>query len=76
MLKSQKKSRKPVKLLDKSRAKFIVDDEKYFCFDEDNMPGSGCYYTNDKAKCLEDVRFIGKYNLDSYIQSRYVKVIF
>ena len=37
-----------------------MDDEKYFCFDGDNMPGSARYYKNDKAKCSDDVRFIGK----------------
>ena len=34
-----------------------MDDEKYFCFDGDNMPGSARYYTNDKEKCSDDVRF-------------------
>ena len=37
-----------------------MDDEKYFCFDGYSMPGSARYYTNGKAKCLDDVRFIGK----------------
>ena len=37
-----------------------MNDEKQFCFDGDNMPGSARYYTNDKAKCSDDVRFIGK----------------
>ena len=39
-----------------------MDDEKYFCFDFDNIPGSARYYTNDTAKCSNDVRFIGKEN--------------
>ena len=37
-----------------------MDDKKYFCFDGDSMPGSGRFYKNDKAKCSDDVRFIGK----------------
>ena len=36
-----------------------MDDEKYVCFDGDNMPGSARCYTNDKDKCLDDVRFYG-----------------
>ena len=27
-----------------------MDDEKYFCFDGENMPGGARYYTNDKEK--------------------------
>ena len=37
-----------------------MDDEKYFCLNGDNMPGSARYYTDDKSKCSDDVRFIGK----------------
>ena len=37
-----------------------MDDEKYFCFDGNSMSGSVRYYTNDKEKCSDDVRFIGK----------------
>ena len=56
-LKAQKKSRKLLNLLYKSRAEVILDDEKYFCFDGDSMPGSDRYYTNDKAQCSDNVRF-------------------
>ena len=38
--KRPKRSRKLVNLLYKSRAEVIMDDEKYFCFDGENMPGS------------------------------------
>ena len=38
----------------------MKDDEKYFCLNGDNMPGSARYYTDDKSKCSDDVRFIGK----------------
>ena len=55
-MKPKKKSRKQVNLFYKSR----VEDEKYFCFDGDSIPGSACYYTNDKAKFSDNVRFIGK----------------
>ena len=44
-LKAKKRSRKLVNLFYKSRAEVIKDDEKYFCFDGDNMPGSARYYT-------------------------------
>ena len=36
-LKAKKKSRKLVNFLYKSRVEVIMDDEKYFCFDDDNM---------------------------------------
>ena len=37
-----------------------MDDEKYFCLNGDNMPGSARNYTDDKSKCSDDVRIIGK----------------
>ena len=37
-----------------------MDDEKYFCFDGDNMPSIARFYTNDKEKYPDDVRFYGK----------------
>jgi hypothetical protein len=58
-LKAKKRSRKPVNLLYLSGAEVTMDDEKYFCFDGDNMPGSARYYTNGKEKCPDDVRFYG-----------------
>ena len=34
------------------------DDGKYFGFDSDYLSGSVLFnYTNDKAKCSDDVRF-------------------
>ena len=59
-LRAKKRSRRLVNHLYKSKAEVIMDDEKYFCFDGDNMPGSARYYTNDKEKCSDDFRFIGK----------------
>ena len=47
-LKAKKRRRKLVNLLYKSRLEVITDDEKYFCFDDDNMPGRARFYTNDK----------------------------
>ena len=32
-----------------------MTDEKYFCFDGDNMPGSARYHINEK--CPDDARF-------------------
>ena len=37
-----------------------MDDEKHYCFDGNKMSGSARYYRNDKAKCFDDVHFIGK----------------
>ena len=59
-VKAKKRSRKLVNLLYQSKAEIIMDDEKYFCLNGDNMPGSARYYTDDKSKCSDDVRFIGK----------------
>ena len=38
----------------------ILDDEKYFTYDGSNMQGNDSYYTNDKSKCPDSVRFSGK----------------
>ena len=59
-VKAKKRSRKLVNLLYESKTEIIMDDEKYFCLNGDNMPGSARYYTDDKSKCSDDVRFIGK----------------
>jgi hypothetical protein len=59
-LKAKKISRKLVNQLYKSNSPIIMDDEKYFTFDGDNMPGNKRYYTDDKDNCPDDVRFIGK----------------
>ena len=56
-LKAKKISRKLVNLLYRSGAEVIMDDEKYFYFDGDNMLGSARFYTNDKERCFDDVRF-------------------
>ena len=59
-VKAKKRSRKLVNLLYQSKAEIIMDDEKYFCLNGDNMTGSARYYTDDKSKCSDDVRFIGR----------------
>ena len=59
-LRAQKRSRKLVNHLYKSQDLVILDDEKYFCFKGDEMPGNAGYYTDDKEKCPENIRFAGK----------------
>ena len=54
---AKKRSRKLVNFLYRSEAEVIMDNEKYFCFDGDNMPDSARYYINNKKKCPGDVRF-------------------
>jgi transposase len=44
-LKAKKLSRKLVNQLYESNLHVIMDDEKYFTFDGDNMPGNDRYYT-------------------------------
>jgi transposase len=38
----------------------IIDDEKYFTFSGNNMPGNAGYYSSDKSNCPDKVRFAGK----------------
>ena len=59
-LRAQKRSRKLVNHLYKEQSVLILDDEKYFCFGGDEMPGNAGYYTDDKEKCPDNVRFAGK----------------
>ncbi|XP_065650622.1 uncharacterized protein LOC136078752 [Hydra vulgaris] len=58
-IKAKKRSRKLVNQLYNTKS-LDIDDEKYFCFAGDNMPGNSVYYTNNKKTCPESVRFIGK----------------
>jgi hypothetical protein len=51
--------------INRGREKMIF--EKCVCFDADNMPNSARYYTEDKLKCSDDVRFIKKNNLTKKI---------
>lgn len=53
-------SRKLLELLRDSRCQVVMDDEKYFTFSANQMPGNAGYYTNNKHKCSESVRFAGK----------------
>ena len=59
-IKAKKRSRKLDNLLYQSKVEIIMDDEKYFSLNGDNMPGSARYYTDDKSKCSDDVHFIGR----------------
>ncbi|XP_065674162.1 uncharacterized protein LOC136091102 [Hydra vulgaris] len=59
-IKAKKRSRKLVNQLYNTKSLLVINDEKYFCFAGDNMPGNSGYYTNNKKTCSESVRFIGK----------------
>ena len=59
-IKAKKRSRKLVNQLYNTKSLLVIDDEKYFCFAGDNMPGNSGYYTNNKKTCPESVHFIGK----------------
>ncbi|XP_065667819.1 uncharacterized protein LOC136088090 [Hydra vulgaris] len=59
-IKAKKRSRKLVNQLYNTKSLLVIDDEKYFCFAGNNMPGNSGYYTNNKKTCPESVRFIGK----------------
>ena len=47
-------------LLYRSKCCVVLDDEKYFTRSGSNMEGNDRYYTNDKSKCQDKVRFAGK----------------
>lgn len=53
-------SKKLANHLYRSSCSVIIDDEKYFTFRGDHMPGNSGYYTDDKNSCPESVRFVGK----------------
>ena len=38
----------------------VMDDEKYFTFSNDEMPGNEGFFTDNIEKCPDDVRFKGK----------------
>ena len=54
--KAQERSRKLANLLYRSSCSVVIDDEKYFTFEGDNMPGNAGY---DKNLCPDSVRFDG-----------------
>ena len=49
--------KKLANLLYRSSCCLILDDEKYFTYDGSNMQGNDNYYTNDKSKCSDSIRF-------------------
>ena len=52
--------KKLANLLYKSLCCVVLDDEKYFTHVGSNMQGNDIFYTNDKSKCPDNVRFAGK----------------
>ena len=38
----------------------MFDDNKYFTYDGSNMLDNDYFYTNDKSKCSDNVRFARK----------------
>ena len=58
--KTEELSGKLANNLYRSSCLIIMDDEKYFTFSGDNMPGNSGYYSNDKSICPDEVRFIGR----------------
>ncbi len=57
---AKKRSRKLVNQLYTSQSVLIMDDEKYFRYSGNNMPGNSGYYTKNKETCPESVRFAGQ----------------
>jgi transposase len=58
--KSQQLCSKLSNKLYRTNCSVINDDETYFTYSGDNMPGNVGYYSNDKKTCPDSVRFIGK----------------
>ena len=59
-IKVKKNSGKLFNQLYDTKSLLVINDEKYFCFAVDNMPGNSGYYKNIKETCPEDVCFVGK----------------
>ena len=59
-IKAKKRSRKLVNQLYNRKLLMVINDEKYFCFAGDNMPGNSRYYINIKETCPESVCFEGE----------------
>ena len=53
-------SRKLANNLYRTSVEVIMDDEKYFTFSGHNQPANAGYYSSDKRKCPDNVRFAGK----------------
>ena len=53
-------SKKLANLFYRSSCDMIIDDEKYFCLNRNNMPGSARFYSDDKSKFPDNVRFKGQ----------------
>lgn len=53
-------SEKLANFLYRTSCSIIMDDEKYFCYNGDQMPGSAYYYTDNKENCPDSIRFAGK----------------
>jgi hypothetical protein len=45
--------------INRQKVKVVLDDEKYFLFSGDSMPGNDGYYSRDKNSCPDEVRFKG-----------------
>ena len=44
----------------RSSGEFVMDDEEYFTLSGHKIPGNAGYYSSDKSKCPDKVRFAGK----------------
>ena len=57
--KSQELCQKLANLFYRDSCSVIMDNEKYLFFYGQNMPQNGCYYTDNKDSCQDNVRFHG-----------------
>ena len=58
--KSKKLSRKLVNHLYSSDPVIVMDDEKYFTYYSNKMPGNTGFYTDNIENCPDEVKYIGK----------------
>ena len=68
--KTPKYSKKLANLLNRSSFCLVLDNEKYFTYDGSNMQGNDNYYSNDKFKCPDSVRFAGKEKYPNKVRVR------
>ena len=63
--KAKNQCKKLANLLYRSKCCVVLDDEKYFTYDDSNMEGNDRYSTNDKTKCQDKVRLVGKRDIQT-----------
>lgn len=57
LINSKKRCRSLVNFLYATKSAVVIDDEKYFTFSCDDLPGNSGFYTDNIEECPDEVRF-------------------